>query len=442
MGQTLAYSGAATDPQETLPASAYAWKVERQDCASGCARSTVSTSTGPSGAVVVPQLPYPSHLFLTLTVTDSQGQSTTATRQLEPRTVALTVATDPAGGTVTVAGTDRVAPYVLTTIPGSAVAVSAAATRTVNQSPYAFAGWSDGGARSHSITAPATATTYTARWADANRIPVASIITDPHTASGPAPLTVGLDASGSTDPDGQALSYAWDLDGDGAYDDATGATAGATYPVGTVTVGLRVTDAGGLSATTAKTVSATNTAPAVTRVTAYPAGGYTVGQTLGFDAAATDAQQELPDSAYSFVMFRQDCEAGCPRTEVRRWTGVQNGQYVVPALPYAAHLVLVATATDAQGASASRELRLDPQAAALTVRASRGLAVQVAGATTKGWRGTLVAGSTLRVSAPKRQTKGGVRYVFVRWSDGGARTHDVTVWDAATTIRAVYRRGR
>jgi PKD repeat protein len=442
VGQTLAYSGAATDPQETLPASAYAWKVERQDCASGCARSTVSTSTGPSGAVVVPQLPYPSHLFLTLTVTDSQGQSTTATRQLEPKTVALSFATDPAGGTVTVAGTDRVAPYALTTIPGTAVAVSAAATRTVGQSPYAFAGWSDGGARSHTITAPATATTYTARWSDANRIPVPSIITDPHTATGPAPLTVAFDASGSTDPDGQALSYAWDLDGDGTYDDATGVTAGATFPVGTVTVGLRVTDAGGLSATTSRTVSATNTPPTVTRVTAYPAGGYSVGQTLGFDAAAVDAQQELPDSAYSFVVLRQDCEAGCPRTEVGRWAGVQNGQYVVPALPYAAHLVLVATVTDAQGASASRALRLDPRPAALTVKAPRGLAVTVDGSRAKTWRGTVVVGSTVTLSAPRRQTVKGVRYVFVRWSDGGARSHAVTLWDAATTIKAVYRRAR
>ena len=41
----------------------------------------------------------------------------------------------------------------------------------------------------------------------------------------PAPLTVSFDGTGSTDPEGHALSYSWDLDGDGTFGDATGPTA-------------------------------------------------------------------------------------------------------------------------------------------------------------------------------------------------------------------------
>ena len=54
---------------------------------------------------------------------------------------------------------------------------------------------------------------------------------------------VTLDASGSTD-DGGDLTYAWDLDGDGAFDDATGVTVqfGEDLPPGYYTVAVQVSD--------------------------------------------------------------------------------------------------------------------------------------------------------------------------------------------------------
>ena len=76
--------------------------------------------------------------------------------------------------------------------------------------------------------------------------------------SGAAPLTVKFDGTASSDPDGDALTYAWDLDGDGAYDDST-----ASQPSlhlhderRPYTVRLRVTDPGGLSATDSLTITA------------------------------------------------------------------------------------------------------------------------------------------------------------------------------------------
>ena len=54
---------------------------------------------------------------------------------------------------------------------------------------------------------------------------------------------VALDASGSSDP-GDVLTYAWDLDGDGAFDDAVGVTATFTKgrPPGLYPVAVQVTD--------------------------------------------------------------------------------------------------------------------------------------------------------------------------------------------------------
>ena len=83
----------------------------------------------------------------------------------------------------------------------------------------------------------------------ANQAPTAVVSADKIT--GGAPLTVRLDGTQSTDPDSRdAFSYAWDLDGDGAFDDSTsGKPQVRLRHPGAVTVSMRVTDTGGLSST-------------------------------------------------------------------------------------------------------------------------------------------------------------------------------------------------
>lgn len=61
---------------------------------------------------------------------------------------------------------------------------------------------------------------------------------------GNVPLTVGFDGRGSRAADaGDALIHAWDLDGDGQYDDSSLVTPSFDYTTsGTYTVRLKVTD--------------------------------------------------------------------------------------------------------------------------------------------------------------------------------------------------------
>ena len=92
--------------------------------------------------------------------------------------------------------------------------------------------------------------------APANLPPVAAIAANP--GSGPAPLAVNFTAAGSSDPEGGALTYAWDLDNDGAFDDGTGLTRSFTYPTpGSITVTVRATDPAGLTDTESTVVTVT-----------------------------------------------------------------------------------------------------------------------------------------------------------------------------------------
>jgi len=76
--------------------------------------------------------------------------------------------------------------------------------------------------------------------------------------------TVILDASGSSDPDGMIVSYEWDLDGDGEYDDATGQTPSWTWGDDYAgNISLKVTDDGGATGTDTTTVTISNVVPTV-----------------------------------------------------------------------------------------------------------------------------------------------------------------------------------
>lgn len=80
-----------------------------------------------------------------------------------------------------------------------------------------------------------------------------------------ASLSAAASASGSHASAGAIVSYEWDLDNDGQYDDATGISADFTAvgQDGIFTVGLRVTDEWGLSATASVNVTVTNVLPTV-----------------------------------------------------------------------------------------------------------------------------------------------------------------------------------
>lgn len=114
----------------------------------------------------------------------------------------------------------------------------------------------------------------------------------PPTADAGGPYTmeeggsVVLDASGSSDPGNDIVSYEWDLDDDGEYDDASGVTVSFSAPDnGAYPVSVRVTDDDGASDTNGAEVTVTNVAPSVD---AGPDQTVNVGETAAFAGSFTD----------------------------------------------------------------------------------------------------------------------------------------------------------
>lgn len=169
VGQTISFTGHATDPQQgTLPASALAWHLRMQHCATidSCHTHFLQDWTGvAAGSFIAPDHEYPSYLELELTVTDAQGLTNTIVRRLDPQTVNLTFNTVPTGLTLTVGAATQVTPFTRTVIKGSSNSVSAPTPQQAGATTYTYGSWSDGGAQTHVITAPTAAASYTATYA-------------------------------------------------------------------------------------------------------------------------------------------------------------------------------------------------------------------------------------------------------------------------------------
>ncbi|MGW5714648.1 PQQ-dependent sugar dehydrogenase [Amycolatopsis sp. NPDC003865] len=282
-----------------------------------------------------------------------------------------------------------------------------------------------------------------------NRPPVAAATATP--SSGPAPLTVQFDGTGSTDPDaGDVLSYAWDLDADGAYDDSAAARPAWTYTTAAaVDAGLRVTDSHGATATT--TVRVTVGTPAgldPVPVIDTPAASLTwsVGQTIAFSGRAIDAQDgELPASALSWRLAIRHCAANgtCHTHNVQDFPGVASGTFVAPDHEYPSYLQLSVTATDSTGRTGTKTIDLQPKTVTLNFTSSPDQALLTVGGTQQRtpFSRTVIAGSTNSISAdsPQNLPPLNLKYAFSSWAHGGARTQNIVAPATSATYQAKYR---
>ena len=272
---------------------------------------------------------------------------------------------------------------------------------------------------------------------DTNTVPTASFFPRP------AGLDVTLQGRASADPDpGDSVAqWRWEF-GDGTTATTTTPTVVHTYATkGPVRPTLRVVDThGAVSAPVTRLAYAGFWPPTVN--VAWPASTarFSVGQTVTLTATADDADQGvLPGSAITWTVTRQH------GTHTHPYAGPVTGSSVTFSYPAPedfasttnSHLVVKATAKDAQGITASVTRTLLPRTIGLSfVTSPAGGTVIVSGTryatpvTLTSW-----ANAVLQLDVPD-QSIGGQPHSSSGWSDGGTPARSITTPTLPTTYTA------
>jgi glucose/arabinose dehydrogenase len=263
---------------------------------------------------------------------------------------------------------------------------------------------------------------------------------------GPVPTTIDFDASGSSDPDAaETLSYAWDLDGDGVFDDSTALTPSYTYTAaGVYTVKLQVTDLRGASHIATQVITIGADYPRAIIDSPVPTLRWKVGDQITFSGRGTDIQDgTIPASRMSWSLIMHHCSTpeACHQHLIQDYPGVAGGSFAAPDHEYPSYLELKLTVTDSSGLRNVASARLDPQTVNLTFHSNpTGVPLGFgSGSSVTPFIRTVIVGSATSVSAPSPVQQAGIRYVFDSWSDGLAASHLITAGASPATYTARYR---
>jgi PKD repeat protein len=270
-----------------------------------------------------------------------------------------------------------------------------------------------------------------------NRPPEARATVTPY--AGLAPLEAHFDGSASSDPDGDALTYQWTF-GDGTA--ATGPTPIHTYATnGRFTARLTVTDAGGLSSTAEVPVVVGTRMPEITFVKPAADFRFRAGEPVDLEVTATDPEDgTLPDNSISWLIILQHNQH---QHSIGSFSGRTANFTPLRSHDADSYYLIDVTATDSEGVSTTKHLRLNPKTVRLELAVDPAVPAEITydGAphatpmvkdSTVGFETTIAAPTTVKAADGKT-------LVFTGWSDGGAATHAITIPDADTRLVARYR---
>ena len=274
---------------------------------------------------------------------------------------------------------------------------------------------------------------------DSNRKPTAVATATP--ASGLLPLTVAFDAGGSTDPDGDALTYSWDF-GDGST--AEGGSPQHTYTTaGAFMATVVVTDSGGASGTASIRVDAGNTVPRPTIDTPSSVATFAVGDPIVLHGSGYDDEDgDLPASRLTWVVLlhhNTHTHGFLPPTVGNDIPFHAPGPENLEAAA-TSYLEIHLTATDSGGASTTVTQVFMPRTSELTfASAPTGAQLRIDNAdvrtpfTVRSW-----VNFGVEVDAAVPQPPDTANLTLAAWSDAGAPRHVITTPSDNTTYTALF----
>ncbi len=274
----------------------------------------------------------------------------------------------------------------------------------------------------------------------ANQPPTAKI--GPNKRYGALPLTVTFRSTGSSDPNGDPLTFRWDF-GDGSPE-ATGATVQHTYTSAEDFIAvLTASDGRGGQTTASAKIFAGDTPPQPTIAAPLPADLFSAGQQITLTGSASDVEQgTIADERLTWeVLLHHD-------THTHPFMPPTSGNNLSLTAPEPedllaatnSYLEIKLTATDARGLKTTVVQNLMPKKVDLTFTTNNpGTPLMLEGtlyrspATVTTW-----AGNPVDVDIADSISPSGQPAQWSSWSDGGDRAHTIVAPATNETYTATF----